>query len=168
MPVIVYFLITDQFKFAAALFLLAGVSDAIDGFIAKQWNMRSELGAYLDPLADKALLTSVYVALTFKGYLPVWLTVFVVSRDFLIIGGVVLAWIVGRPVEMAPLMISKANTTAQIALAGIVLAGAALEFDFGGFVGLVIVLTGALTILSAIAYTAAWLKHMSDMNGNEG
>ena len=81
------------------------------------WN--SELGAYLDPIADKALLVSIYVTLGFAGQLPVWLVIAVVSRDILIVGAVVLSWMLSRPLSMQPLLISKANTFSQIVLAGL-------------------------------------------------
>lgn len=167
-PAIVYFIIADQFAAAALIFLAAGLSDGVDGFIAKHFDMRSELGAYLDPLADKALLMSVFIALTVKGLLPVWLTVLVVSRDILIVGAVMLSWIIGKPVAMAPLMISKANTTAQIGLAGLALAEVTLDFNLGYGAHLIIVLTGALTVLSALAYIAAWVRHMSNPTNDHG
>lgn len=166
-PGIVYFVIADQYLLASVLFILAGISDGVDGFIARQFDMKSDLGGYLDPLADKALLTSVYIVLTYKGLLPVWLAVLVVSRDILIVGAVMLSWMVGKPVEMAPLMVSKANTTAQIALAGLVLCSAALIFDPGRLLGVIIVLTGALTVISAVAYITDWLRHMSEINGHK-
>jgi cardiolipin synthase len=161
-PAIVYLILTDQFRLAFYLFLLAGISDGVDGFLAKRFKMASELGAYLDPIADKALLTSIYLALTFKGLLPLWLTMLVVSRDILIIGAVVLSWIVGKPVAMAPLMISKINTTGQIGLAAYVLAGTAFALIEADHLLVFSVVVAGLTILSTIAYMKAWLQHMSE------
>ena len=74
----------------------------------------TELGAYLDPLADKLLLVSIYVALGLQGVLPDWLVILVVSRDVMIVGAIILSWLVNKPVRMHPLLLSKANTTAQI------------------------------------------------------
>ena len=99
---------------AFLLFLAAGVSDAVDGFLAKRFNMASELGAYLDPLADKALIVSIYVALGIAEAIPRWLVILVVSRDIMIVGAVMLSWLVGKPVELKPLSVSKLNTVAQI------------------------------------------------------
>ena len=121
-PLVVWLIITHEMQAAFLLFLLAGLSDAADGFLAKRYGWHSELGAYLDPIADKALLVSIYVTLGFAGHLPVWLVIAVVSRDILIVGAVVLSWMLSRPLSMQPLLISKANTFSQIVLAGLVLA----------------------------------------------
>ena len=93
--------------------------------------MRSELGAYLDPIADKALLVSIYVTFAIPAQLPVWLAILVVSRDLLIIGGVVLSWMLDQPIEMRPRMISKVNTVFQIVLAAVVLADQAFPRALG-------------------------------------
>src|SRR5918998_3789576 len=105
-------MIADRFIEATVLFVLAGISDAADGFIAKRFSAASELGAYLDPVADKALLVSVFVTLGFKGALPAWLIVLVVSRDILIIGGILIAYLIGSPMAVHPLWVSKFNTAA--------------------------------------------------------
>src|SRR6202035_4331315 len=97
---------------AFALFLVAGISDAVDGFLAKRFHMASELGAYLDPLADKTLIVSIYVSLGIAGGLPLFLVILVVSRDIMIIGAFMLSWLVGRPMPVRPLPVSKANTAA--------------------------------------------------------
>src|SRR5262249_34266512 len=138
-PLVVWLIITHEMTAAFLLFLAAGMSDAADGFVAKRYGWRSELGAYLDPIADKALLVSIYVTLGLAGHLPVWLVIAVVSRDILIVGAVVLSWMLSRPLTMHPLLISKVNTFAQIVLAGLVLAklglgpaGAAPDGGHGG------------------------------------
>jgi CDP-diacylglycerol--glycerol-3-phosphate 3-phosphatidyltransferase len=82
-PLIVWLMIADRYVAAMLLFIIAGISDAADGFIAKRFGASSELGAYLDPVADKALLVSVFATLGFKGVLPAWVVVLVVSRDIL-------------------------------------------------------------------------------------
>src|SRR5687767_13926503 len=115
-------MIADRFAEATLLFVIAGLSDAADGFIAKRFGATSVLGAYLDPIADKSLLVSVFVTLGFKGALPAWLIVLVVSRDLFIIGGVILSYILANPMAVRPLMVSKLNTAAQILLIALVLA----------------------------------------------
>jgi cardiolipin synthase len=160
-PLIVWLIITHEMTAAFLLFLLAGFSDAADGFLAKRYGWRSELGAYLDPIADKALLVSIYVTLGFAGHLPVWLVIAVVSRDILIVGAVVLSWMLSRPVSMQPLFISKANTLSQIVLAGLVLAELGLGLGLHEVVNILVWVTGALTILSAGAYFWSWLGHMA-------
>jgi cardiolipin synthase (CMP-forming) len=160
-PFVVWLIITHEMTAAFVLFLLAGLSDAADGYIAKRYGWRSELGAYLDPIADKALLVSIYVTLGFAGHLPVWLVIAVVSRDILIVGAVVLSWMLSRPLIMQPLLISKANTLAQIVLAGLVLAELGLGLGLHELVSFLIWITGALTILSAAVYFWQWLGHMA-------
>lgn len=160
-PLVVWLIIDHEMTAAFLLFLLAGFSDAADGYIAKRYGWRSELGAYLDPIADKALLVSIYVTLGLAGHLPVWLVIAVVSRDILIVGAVVLSWMLSRPLTMHPLLISKVNTFAQIVLAGLVLAELGLGLGLEPVVKVSIWVTGALTILSAAAYFWAWLGHMA-------
>src|SRR5438552_9643644 len=101
------------------VFVVAGVSDALDGFIAKRFARRTRLGALLDPLADKVLLVSVYVTLGIAGQLWTWLVVLVVFRDVMIIGGFLLIQaITAVPKPFHPLFISKVNTGMQVALIG--------------------------------------------------
>ena len=121
-PFIVWAIASNQMEIAFAIFVIAGVSDAVDGFLAKNFNMASELGALLDPLADKALLVSIYVALGIWGAVPRWIVILVVSRDIMIVGAVIVSWLFGKPIPMKPLMVSKLNTVAQVAFAALVLA----------------------------------------------
>jgi cardiolipin synthase len=160
-PVVVLALLQSRVDWAFAGFLIAGISDGVDGFIARQFNQRSELGAYLDPMADKLLLVSVFVVLGFMGELPLWLVIAAVSRDALIVGAVLLATIMGKPVAMKPLYVSKANTAMQIVLAAVVLAELAFGFSLGLVRQLLIVLCGLLTVASAGAYLVPWLRHMA-------
>lgn len=120
-PAAVWLIIKGRLDIAFFVFVGAGVSDALDGWLARRWNLRSALGALLDPVADKALLVSVYVTLAMIGVLPDWLAILVVFRDLLIMGGVVVFFLLGQPRPIEPLMISKANTVLQIALAALAL-----------------------------------------------
>jgi cardiolipin synthase (CMP-forming) len=160
-PSVVFALLTDKMGWALAGFLVAGISDGIDGFIARQFNQRSELGAYMDPMADKLLLVSVFVVLGFMGELPLWLVIAAVSRDALIVCAVLLSTVMGNPVEMKPLFVSKANTAVQIILAATVLAELAFVTLFGPARVALIFLSGLLTVASAAAYLVGWLRHMS-------
>lgn len=160
-PVVFWLLLTGQTKLAFIAFLIAGVSDAVDGFLAKRFGWTTELGAYLDPLADKLLLVSIYVALGVSAELPSWLVIAVVSRDFLIVAGVVLSWVLGNPVPIHPLYVSKANTAAQIVLAATVLADEGFGLGLEQLRWVLIWLTGGLTLMSLAAYLRSWLKHMS-------
>ena len=161
-PGVVYAALTGEMGWAFAGFLIAGVSDGVDGFIARQFNQKSELGAYLDPIADKLLLVSIFLVLGWMGELPLWLVIVVVSRDALIVGGVLLAGLMGNPVEMKPLMVSKANTAVQIVLAGVVLFELAMSSMLGDLRLWLVVLSGLLTVASAAAYLVGWLRHMND------
>src|SRR6202012_3106116 len=101
-PVVIWAITSQQMAIAFSVFLIAGVSDAVDGFLAKLFGMQSELGAHLDPLADKVLIVSIYVALGITEAIPRWLVILVVSRDLLIVGGVMLAWFLGKPLRLKP------------------------------------------------------------------
>src|SRR5215207_2361138 len=95
-PVLVWAIAAGEMLAAFILFVAAGISDAVDGFLAKRFGMTSEIGAYLDPLADKALIVSIYVALGITGAIPRWLVILVVSRDIMIVTAVMLSWFVGK------------------------------------------------------------------------
>lgn len=111
---IVMALTTNRYALALGLILVAGVSDGLDGFLAKRFSWQSRLGGLLDPLADKLLLVSVFVALSMSGLVPVWLTTVVIIRDLVIVsGGVVYQWLV-EPVQPEPSMASKINTGMQL------------------------------------------------------
>ena len=159
-PLIVWLIIAGQPATAFWAFVIAGVSDAVDGFIARQFNLRSDLGAYLDPLADKALLVSIYVALALLNEIPVWVTILVVSRDLFIVGAVLLSWMLGQPMPMRPALVSKANTLAQITLAAVALGDLAFNPDLATIrIGLHY-LVGVLTVTSAALYLVDWIRHM--------
>lgn len=161
-PLLTWLIIDHELMWAFVVFMLAGLSDAADGYLAKRYGWNTELGAYLDPIADKALLVTIFVTLGLAGHLPVWLVIAVVTRDVLIVGAVMLAWMMSRPVSVKPLLISKVNTFAQISLAGLVLAELGLGLgSLQPLVGVMIWVTGGLTILSAFAYFWGWLKHMA-------
>ncbi len=159
-PAIVWLISIQEYSLSFWLFLIAGVSDGVDGFIAKQFNQSSELGAHLDPLADKVMLVAVFLTLGIQGLLPLWLVILVISRDLLIVGAVVLTWILHQPIPMKPLMVSKANTVAQIILICLVMGGMAFDLDLGIFFTLAVVLVAALTLLSTVAYLLDWFSHM--------
>ena len=159
-PVIVYLMIEHRMISALVLFIIAGITDGVDGFLAKRFDWRTELGAWLDPLADKALLVSIYVTLGLYGLIPSWLVILVVSRDILIVGGVVLSWLMGHPIKVKPLIVSKINTAAQIILAAMVLAYLGVDLGLGKFVDILIYVVAFSTTLSAFAYMKGWFQHM--------
>jgi cardiolipin synthase (CMP-forming) len=160
-PVVVWAITSGEMRFAFVLFLAAGVSDAVDGFLAKRFGMATELGAYLDPLADKTMIVSIYVALGIAEAIPRWLVILVVSRDIMIVGAVMLAWLIDKPLVLNPLLVSKLNTVAQIALALVVLGALGLGFAAQEAITLLMALVAALTLLSIGFYVAVWVRHMN-------
>ena len=160
-PVVVWAIASNHMEIAFAVFVIAGVSDAVDGFLAKRFNMASELGALLDPLADKALLVSIFVSLGIWGAVPRWLVILVVSRDIMIVGAVIVSWLFGNPIPMKPLMVSKLNTAAQVAFAALILAALGFGFNSSPYD---LILMGFVTILSLASvalYLVEWMRHMS-------
>jgi cardiolipin synthase (CMP-forming) len=160
-PVVVWAITAGEMRVAFVLFLAAGISDAVDGFLAKRFGMATELGAYLDPLADKAMLVSIYVALGITDAVPRWLVILVVSRDIMIVSAVILSWLVDKPVPLKPLGVSKLNTVAQISLACVVMAAVGFEFDASLAVMALTAVVTALTLLSIGFYVAEWVRHMN-------
>jgi cardiolipin synthase len=160
-PVLVWAITSGEMWLAFLLFVAAGISDAVDGFLAKRFGMASELGAYLDPLADKALIVSIYVSLGVAGAIPPWLVILVVSRDMMIVAAVMLSWIVGRPMAIKPLRVSKLNTVAQIVLAALVLGMRAFGFEMEMLLNLAMAIVAVLTLLSVGFYVAEWARHMN-------
>ena len=159
-PVVVWAIASGELRLAFLLFLAAAVSDAVDGFLAKRFGMKTELGAYLDPLADKVLIVSIYVTLGITGVIPLWVVILVVSRDFMIVGAIILSWVVDRPVKIRPHFVSKLNTGMQIVFAGLVLAASGYSFDAEPVLTLVMALVAVLTLLSVGLYLAEWIRHM--------
>lgn len=125
-PLAVWLVLQRQMEFAFALFVLAGLSDAVDGWLARRQGGGNTFGAVLDPVADKALMVSMYVTLAVVQVLPDWLAILVVFRDVLIVGGVIVLFLLGHPLSIRPLPISKLTTALQIALIAFALL---LSFD---------------------------------------
>jgi cardiolipin synthase len=161
-PVVIVTIGEGTWTLAFVAFVAAGITDAIDGWVARRFDQRTELGAYMDPLADKALLVSIYVTLAIEGLLPSWLAVLVVSRDVMIVGAVILSWVLDRPVEINPLKLSKWNTLAQISLAAAKLGGLAFALSLDPLIASGVMLVAALTVASMLAYVATWFRHMAD------
>ena len=155
-PVAVYVILLGYYGVAFWIFLIAGISDAVDGLVAKHYKVSSLVGSFLDPLADKALLIGVYVALGSLGHIPLWLVILIVFRDLLIIGGALLFQTLTQSLKMEPLFISKVNTVAQITLAGFVLARLGLELSGGWPETLLVYAVAATTLASGAAYVVKW------------
>lgn len=160
-PAIVSFIASRQWTQAFAAFLVAGVSDGLDGWIAKTFDWRTELGAILDPIADKALLVSIYVSLAIVGSIPATLAIVVVARDVMIVGAFLIAHLMGRPMKVHPLLVSKLNTLAQILFATMVLSVEAFGVDKGAWFTVSVIAVAALALISLGAYSLQWVRHMN-------
>ena len=151
-PLFVIFLIRNQHGYALLVFVFAGVSDGLDGLIARWLNQRSDLGAVLDPIADKLLLTAAYITLGILKDIPGWLAVLVISRDVLIVTGIAVLTFADIHFDIRPSLVSKWTTVFQILLIGVSL----LDLDFSGAQTLQAVLgwvTAGMTVLSGLHYT---------------
>jgi cardiolipin synthase len=164
-PLFVILIIRDLNHYALAVFVLAGVSDGLDGFIARMFNQRSELGAVLDPIADKLLLTAAYVSLGVLKDIPAWLAVVVISRDVVITIGVAVLKFLDIGFDVRPTLISKWTTVTQILTIGVVL----LAPEFAGASELLQALywaTVTMTALSGLHYTYLGLGILQAGLGN--
>jgi len=166
-PITAWLIFDGRIQAAFWVFVAAGISDALDGFIAKHFNQVTELGEYLDPLADKALLVTIYICLGLEGYLYNWLVFLVVFRDLLIVGGAILFQTMTQSLSMDPLFISKVNTLAQIVLAALVLATHGFAVDTGVFFDMMVATVAATTFLSGLKYVVKWANLAAAMEDDE-
>ncbi len=162
-PVIIWMILDRRMEAAFWVAFAAAASDAIDGIVAKHFNMQTVLGALLDPIADKTLLVSVFVALGHEGFLPTWLVIMVVFRDALIVGGALLFHTLTQSLEMSPLMISKINTFAQLVLAVTILGSEAFGLQTGAIRDVMIYMVGATTFASGATYVVGWTRRAGEM-----
>ena len=164
-PLFIIFLIQGQYRKALLVFLLAGLSDLADGLVARRWQQKSPLGAYLDPLADKLLMSAGFVALSVAKLIPPWLTVVVLSRDLTIALGVVVVRLADLPLNIAPTWMGKWTTTLQIFTILLVLVGKIWPLPPLLF-PLLFWLTGGLTVISGVHYIVRGLRLMSQREEN--
>jgi cardiolipin synthase len=165
-PAMVLLLLNRDYDLAFALFVLAGISDAVDGWWAKTFNARTEFGAYLDPLADKALVVSTYLTLGWLGHIPTWLVLLVVFRDLLIIGGAIVAWLMLGEFRSRPILVSKINTGVQLALVGLLLAELGLGLEIAPLNRALIYVAGVTTVASGFAYLFQWGRRLGHPSGS--
>lgn len=166
-PVALMLMLDGRFQLCFWIFIAAGVTDAIDGWIAKTFDARTEFGAYLDPLADKALVVSTYLMLGWLGHIPGWLVVLVVFRDMLIVGGAMVAYVILGDFRSRPLWISKVNTAVQIGLVGMVLARLGISVGHPMIDQALVYLAAATTVLSGAAYLWQWGRRLARADGDE-
>ena len=150
-PLFVILLIRNQLKPALAVFFIAGISDGLDGLIARWFDQRTILGAYLDPVADKVLLMSSYICLGILGIIPAWLAVVVLSRDILIVIGVAILTLTEKKYSVQPSRVSKCTTALQLLTVAIALM-ATEPAQIQLLLKIFFWMTAALTTISGIHY----------------
>ncbi len=150
------FLLYEQYRWALVLFFTAGVSDIVDGFLAKRHGWTSRLGGILDPLADKLLIMGSVLALGWLGELPAWLVVLVIVRDIVIVCAAISYHYWVEPFEAAPLAISKVNTLVQLALVFAIIVSNGLIALPKLLLQMLIVGAALTTLLSGVAYGWRW------------
>lgn len=155
-PVLVYLLLHGEYRAAIWVLLVAGLSDVLDGFIARRFNLCTYLGSILDPLSDKLLIVSSVLALAWQGLLPLWLTVVIVVRDLIIVGGATAYYLRAGRIEMAPSIPSKVNSFIQICLIFLVLGRAAGMTQTAGWVPLLFGCALFTTVFSGVHYVVVW------------
>ncbi len=157
-PIIMWLLLSGHAIAAFWLFITAGFTDALDGYIAKRFGAITELGTRLDPLADKMLLVAAYTALGYIGQIDWWLVCLIVIRDILILGGVALSYILSLAIRIEPIFTSKLNTVIQVILAGAVLADTGFGLVPVIVIAVLVYATALTTILSGILYLVRWVS----------
>jgi cardiolipin synthase (CMP-forming) len=152
-PVLVICLIQGLYLKSLIVFVVAGLTDALDGFLARVLQQKSVLGAYLDPLADKALVASSFITLSIIAVIPPWLTVIVISRDLVIMIGICILTLMSVPVAIKPAIVSKVTTIFQFLTVLVALASLAAPMHFDRIhVKIVIWATALFTVISGLTY----------------
>ncbi len=160
-PVTLFALLNGAYAAALLAFAVAGVSDALDGYLARRLGQETAFGRLIDPAADKLLLVGTTLVLGWLGLLPAWLVALVVGRDVVIVLAVAVIWASGRPMAVAPSRISKANTFAQLLLCGTALVHLATDIHAPLLHIVLIGSVAMLTSASAILYAGALRRHLA-------
>ncbi len=165
---VVWLLLEQRFDIALILFAIAGISDGLDGYLAKHYGWQSRLGGLLDPLADKVLLVSSYLSLALLGLIPVLLMLLVILRDLIIVTGALVYNFRIRELEASPSLISKFNTLAQILLVLAVVLDRGLVALPAALLQGLIWLVFATTITSGVNYVWVWSRRAADYGDRGG
>ena len=158
-PVLILFLYEGRYGAALAVFVLAGITDGLDGWIAKRFKCVTRLGSILDPLADKILIVSTYVMLVLAGDLPFWLILLIGFRDLGIIAGVLVLNTLNGHVQMQPSLLSKVNTFLQISLVILVMVERIGFIALEPVAEILLWFVAVTTVASAIHYVYFWFIH---------
>jgi cardiolipin synthase len=161
-PVFIIFLIQESYTNALLTFVLAGLTDIFDGLLARALNCQTKLGAFIDPMADKLLLASSFVSLSVVGLIPSWLTVIVISRDFIIVLGMVILSMMSIIYEIKPAFISKVTTAFQLATIFFALLYKAITHDISyNWIISLFWLTALFTVISGLIYIIRGIKYLN-------
>ena len=163
-PLLVIFLIDKRYELAFLVFVAAGVTDGLDGFIARIMRQKTRIGAILDPIADKALLASSYITMAVTGIIPDWLAVIVISRDIIIVFGVMVLLLFHSGVEICPSIISKLTTLFQLLTVFCVLGGMVMKITCHPVVTSLYIATAVLTVASGLHYIYKGVKMLGTEN----
>jgi cardiolipin synthase len=155
-PVVAYALATHAYRVALPIFLIAALSDAADGYIARRFAMTSRLGAALDPIADKLNMLAATVLLAWQGLLPMWLAAAIIARDVVIVAGAVAYRTALGHLDVAPTRLSKLNTVIEFVLLLVVMASAARWIDAADVLPFAFAITGASVVASGVQYVWLW------------
>lgn len=155
-PFVVILLLQERFSLVLLLFAVAGLSDGLDGYVARRMGQITRLGGFLDPLADKVLIAATVITLTWVGRVPLWFTLTVVARDVLIMAGAAAYRVVTGQLEMSPTVLSKLNTFLQLTLVLAVVLDAAHWLSLAGVLPYACVAVAATTVLSGGEYVVRW------------
>ena len=167
-PVFVIFLIQGEYYNALIIFVIAGLTDILDGTMARLLSAQTKLGSYLDPIADKLLLATSFVTLAILGIIPGWLTVIVISRDFIIILGIAILSLMSVPFEIKPALISKATTALQLGTIFFALLHKAVTHGLSNnWILALFWLTALFTIASGLVYISRGIKIINRTNTKE-
>ena len=164
-PLVALFIVRQEFGWALWGLLAAGVTDGLDGFIAKWFNQSSRLGAILDPIADKLLMLATALALTWIGLLPLWVTIPILLRDVVIFGGALAYYRRAGAIEMQPTILSKTNTCAQVGLLLLVVAIHAEVIPVTGLLFPAFMVVLATTVSSGVQYVVIWWRKAARLGG---
>lgn len=156
-PVFITAVIYQKHRHALSLFVIAALTDLLDGFIARMTNQKTALGQFLDPLADKFLLVSSFILFSVQGWIPLWLTITVISRDLIVVIGWFLLYLLTHRVKIEPVMLGKTAIALQLITLALVLIGINLSSTIPQLEALFVV-TAAVTGISGIQYIYKGLR----------
>ncbi len=162
-PLFLYKIIQGEMIFATAVYLTAAITDGLDGFIARVWKLQTKLGTFLDPMADKLLVTASFLTLSVLKIIPLWITLAVISRDFIIVSGSLLVYLMKNELTIRPQPIGKVTTFFQFSYILLVLIQSAFDtLIMSNLYGPVLLITGGLTIISGVVYIFDGLRALED------